>query len=75
MSLMQTRYPDPEGMVKELHNDLNTHIMISVWPKFYVGTKHYEDFGQKGWLYMRNVEKGSKGLGRSRLCIDVLRSL
>ena len=55
-----TRYPDPDGMVKELHNDLHTHIMISVWPKFYVGIKHYEEFKEHGWLYMRNVEKGQK---------------
>ena len=54
------RYPDPDGMVKELHTDLNTHIMISVWPKFYVGTKHYDAFKEKGWLYMRNVEKGQR---------------
>lgn len=52
-----TRFPDPDGMVKELHEDLNTHIMISVWPKFYVGTKNYEAFKKNGWLYMRNVEK------------------
>ena len=51
------RFPDPTGMVKELHDELNTHIMISVWPKFYVGTKNYEQFKKKGWLYMRNVEK------------------
>jgi len=51
------RFPDPAGMVKELHEELHTHIMISVWPKFYVGTKHYEQFKEKGWLYMRNVEK------------------
>lgn len=55
-----TRYPDPAGMVKMLHNDLNTHIMISVWPKFYVGTKNFDLFKEKGWLYMRNVEKGQK---------------
>jgi alpha-D-xyloside xylohydrolase len=55
-----TRYPDPEGMVKELHNTLNTHIMISVWPKFYVGTRHFDEFKETGWLYMRNVEKGQK---------------
>ena len=55
-----TRYPDPEGMVKELHDSLNTHIMISVWAKFNVGTKHYDEFKDKGWLYMRNVEKGQK---------------
>ncbi|MGA9365421.1 MAG: TIM-barrel domain-containing protein [Bacteroidota bacterium] len=54
------RYPDPGGMVKELHNNLHTHIMISVWPKFYVGTKHYDEFKEKGWLYMRNVEKGQR---------------
>jgi alpha-D-xyloside xylohydrolase len=49
------RFPDPEGMVKELHDNLNTHIMISVWPKFYVSTGHYHQFKEKGWLYMRNV--------------------
>ena len=52
-----SRYPDPAGMVKTLHEDLNTHIMISVWPKFYVGTQNYEAFKKNGWLYMRNVEK------------------
>jgi alpha-D-xyloside xylohydrolase len=51
------RFPDPAGMVKQLHDELNTHIMISVWPKFYVGTEHYNQFKEKGWLYMRNVEK------------------
>jgi alpha-D-xyloside xylohydrolase len=55
-----TRFQDPEGMVRELHDDLNTHIMISVWPKFYVGTKNYEEFKKKGWLYMRNVEQEQK---------------
>lgn len=54
------RYPDPEGMVKQLHNDLHAHIMISVWPKFYVGTKNYDEMKEKGWLYMRNVEKGQR---------------
>ena len=51
------RYPDPDAMVKELHDDLHTKIMISVWPKFYVGTDHFNLFKEKGWLYMRNVEK------------------
>jgi alpha-D-xyloside xylohydrolase len=54
------RFPDPEGMVRELHNDLNTHIMISVWPKFYTNTKNYKQFLEHGWLYMRNVEQGQK---------------
>ena len=55
-----SRYPDPQGMINQLHNNLNTHIMISVWPKFYVGTEHYEEFEKNGWLYMRNVEKSQK---------------
>lgn len=54
------RFPDPAGMVKQLHDDLHTHIMISVWPKFYVGTEHYQEFAKNGWLYMRNVEKQEK---------------
>ena len=51
------RFPDPQGMVQELHEELNTRIMISVWPKFYVGTENYQEFKKNGWLYMRNVEK------------------
>jgi len=53
----RSRFPDPEGMVRELHENLHIHIMISVWPKFYVGTEHYRQFKDQGWLYMRNVEK------------------
>ena len=34
--------------------------MISVWPKYYVGTKNYEAMNSQGWLYKRNVEKGQK---------------
>lgn len=52
-----SRFPDPAGMVNELHEKLNTNIMISVWPKYYVGTKNYEAFKKNGWLYLRNVEK------------------
>lgn len=55
-----TRFPDPAGMVKTLHEDLHTRIMISVWPKFYVGTKHYNEFKEPGWLYLRNVEQKEK---------------
>jgi alpha-D-xyloside xylohydrolase len=55
-----TRYPDPKRMIQTLHNDLHTQLMISVWPKFYVGIKNYDLFNEKGWLYKRNVEKGQK---------------
>ena len=52
----RSRFPDPEGMVRQLHDELHSRIMISVWPKFYVGTKNFEAFKERGWLYMRNVE-------------------
>ena len=55
-----SRYPDPKGMIQELNKNLNTHLMISVWPKFYVGTEHYNEFNEHGWLYKRNVEKQEK---------------
>lgn len=51
-----TRFPDPDGMIRTLHDDLNARIMISVWPKYYVGTENYEAMKSKGYLYMRNVE-------------------
>ena len=49
------RFPDPDEMIKELHDKYNAHFMISVWPKFYVGTKNYDLFNNKGWLYKENV--------------------
>lgn len=55
-----SRFADPKGMVETLHNDLHTRIMISVWPKFYTGTKNYQHFKKNGWLYMRNIEKGQR---------------
>ena len=54
------RYADPGSMIRTLHDSLHTNIMISVWAKFYAGTKNFEEFKNHGWLYMRNVEKGQK---------------
>src|SRR5690606_25692164 len=34
------RFPDPRAMVERVH-ELDAHIMVSVWPKFYPGTDHY----------------------------------
>jgi alpha-D-xyloside xylohydrolase len=54
------RFPEPDEMISTLHNELHTNIMISVWPKYYVGTKNYDAMNSNGWLYKRNVEKGQK---------------
>ncbi|MDA3879527.1 MAG: DUF5110 domain-containing protein [Prolixibacteraceae bacterium] len=52
------RFPDVEAMTQEVH-DMNASIMISVWPKFYVGTENYKWFEKEGWLFTKNVELGN----------------
>ncbi len=54
------RFPDPQGMMDELHKNLHTNLMISVWPKFNVGTEHYDEMNSKGFLFKRNAEKKRK---------------
>lgn len=51
----RTRYPDPKQMIDSIHA-MNTRYMISVWPKFYVGTEHFREFDERGWMYRRAVE-------------------
>jgi alpha-D-xyloside xylohydrolase len=54
------RFPDPDGMISELHDKLNARIMISVWPKFNKGTPAYDEMNDKGYLFTRNIDKGRK---------------
>ncbi|GGF43035.1 TIM-barrel domain-containing protein [Echinicola rosea] len=49
------RFPDPTGMIDQVHDQHHAHIMISVWPKFYEGIEHYRQFDEKGWLYKQNI--------------------
>jgi alpha-D-xyloside xylohydrolase len=51
----ETRFPNPDSMVRVLHDKYNTKIMISVWPKFYEGIETYKQFEKNGWLYKRNI--------------------
>jgi alpha-D-xyloside xylohydrolase len=48
-------FPEPEKRISEIH-DLNAKIMISVWPKFNVGTENYKLFEENGWLFTKNVD-------------------
>lgn len=48
-------FPDPSGMVNEVHK-MNTRIMISVWPKFYINTEHFREFDSRGWMYKQAVK-------------------
>jgi len=54
-----SRYPDPAGMVKDLH-DAHAHIMISVWPKFYPTTENYKELDAVGGVYHGNIDAGAK---------------
>lgn len=49
------RFPDAEGMIKQVHNN-HARILISVWPKFYLGTGHYNEFDEKGWMYQQAIK-------------------
>ena len=48
------RFPDPDGWVKAIH-DQHAHLMISVWGKFYTGTKNFDEMQAHGFLYQPNL--------------------
>ena len=44
-------YPDPAGMIKTLHDSLNCHFTISVWPSFTQGDgPNYNFMSSRGYL-------------------------
>jgi len=46
------RFPDPKDMIDNVHQ-LNAHLMISVWPKFYHTTEHYKELEKIGGMYLQ----------------------
>jgi alpha-D-xyloside xylohydrolase len=42
-------WPDPSGMVKQLHA-MNYHVMISVWPRFLPGTRYFDLIRKNDWF-------------------------
>ncbi|WP_297091837.1 TIM-barrel domain-containing protein [uncultured Draconibacterium sp.] len=48
------RFPDAQGMVDMVHEN-NARLLISVWPKFYLGTEHYNEFDKNGWMYKQAI--------------------
>jgi alpha-D-xyloside xylohydrolase len=50
--LFNKNYPDPKGMVDELHKE-NVHLMISVWPFFEPGSAEYAYMDSRGWFVDR----------------------
>ncbi|MBQ1857746.1 MAG: DUF5110 domain-containing protein, partial [Bacteroidales bacterium] len=53
----KSRYPDPEAMLDKIHS-LHGRFMISVWPKFYTNTDHYQELKANGWVYPYAEEVG-----------------
>jgi len=49
-------FPDPQAMVDRVH-ELDAHIMISVWPKFYPETAHYAELNEAGCMFNKNIEE------------------
>ncbi len=50
MYFTKDRYPDPEGMVRELH-ELNLHLAISVWGGLGPDTAIHQEMDQRGFLF------------------------
>ena len=51
-----SRYPDPEKMLDDVHA-LHGRFMISVWPKFYTNTAHYQELKKAGYAYTHAEEE------------------
>jgi alpha-D-xyloside xylohydrolase len=51
------RFPDPDKWVRDIHAR-HARVMISVWGKFYPGTKNFEEMRTHGFLYQRNLSEG-----------------
>lgn len=54
------RFPDPKGLINQLHAQLHANLMISVWPKFNKGTAHYEEMNRNGFLFTHNIDMKRK---------------
>jgi alpha-D-xyloside xylohydrolase len=53
----KVRFPDPDAWIRKIH-DKHARLMISVWGKFYPGTKNFEAMRSQGFLYGLNLTEG-----------------
>jgi alpha-D-xyloside xylohydrolase len=44
------RYANPAEMVRDLHA-MNAHVLVSIWPKFDLGTENFNELEKAGALY------------------------
>lgn len=55
-----TRFPDPDGWIKAIHEKYNAKLLISVWPKYYRDAKNYDEMQSRGFLFQENLERNQK---------------
>lgn len=48
-SLDPERFPDPKGMMQELH-DLHARLMVSIWPTMRAGGENWQEMVDRGFL-------------------------
>jgi alpha-D-xyloside xylohydrolase len=54
------RFPDPKGMITDLHEKYHTHFLISVWAKFNKHTPQFKEMYEKGWIYKKQPDTDDK---------------
>jgi len=59
-----SRYPDPKGMIDDLHNR-HFHIMVSWWPYVRPGTTIYEEMSRRGFFIDRTRVGGFHPAGQA----------
>jgi alpha-D-xyloside xylohydrolase len=50
-----SRFPDPDGWIRDIHDPYHAHLMISVWPKFYPTTTNFQILRARHFLYEPNL--------------------
>jgi alpha-D-xyloside xylohydrolase len=50
-----SRFPDPDGWIRDIHDQYHAHLMISVWPKFYPTTTNFQILRAHHFLYEPNL--------------------
>lgn len=55
-----SRYPDPAGWIRAIHDQYHARLMISVWGKFYPGNVNFDAMQKAGFLYQGTHSRGIK---------------
>lgn len=62
----EKRFPNVENMIDELHEKWNAKFMISVWGKFYPGSKTFNELNDGGFLYQKALQDTLRDFTGSR---------